>query len=65
MFQPKSNGKHQFAGQVRDANGKTLVIDGLWALLQGTATTGGTDSLWFSAGPDDETHGLLGVLRKP
>jgi len=65
VFQPKSNGKHQFAGQVRDANGKTLVIDGLWALLQGTATTGGTDSLWFSAGPDDETHGLLGVLRKP
>jgi uncharacterized protein (TIGR03118 family) len=65
VYQPKSNGKYQFAGQVRDANGGTLVIDGLWALLQGTATTGGTDSLWFSAGPDDETHGLIGVLRKP
>ena len=52
-------------GQLRDPRGKTLVIDGLWALLQGTATTGGTDALWFSAGPNDETHGLLGQLRKP
>ncbi|HEY4568396.1 MAG TPA: TIGR03118 family protein [Kribbella sp.] len=60
----KYHGRYEFAGQVRDAHGKTLVIDGLWALLQGTATTGGTDSLWFSAGPDDESHGLLGVLRK-
>jgi uncharacterized protein (TIGR03118 family) len=65
VFQPKANGRYRFAGQVRDAHGKTLGIDGLWALLQGTATTGGTDSLWFSAGPDDETHGLIGVLRKP
>ena len=30
-----------------------------------TATTGGTDSVWFSAGIADETHGLLGVLRRP
>jgi hypothetical protein len=38
------------------------VIDGLWALLQGTATTGGTDTLWFSAGPNEETHGLVGQI---
>ncbi|TCC53255.1 TIGR03118 family protein [Kribbella capetownensis] len=63
IFRPKSHGRYDFAGQVKNARGKTLVIDGLWALLQGTATTGGTDSLWFSAGPDDESHGLLGVLR--
>ncbi|MFI5691149.1 TIGR03118 family protein [Kribbella sp. NPDC051586] len=65
VLHPKSHGRYEFAGQVRNAHGRTLVIDGLWALLQGTATTGGTDSLWFSAGPDDESHGLLGVLRKP
>ena len=65
IFEPKSNGKYRFAGQVRGTNGKTLAIDGLWALLQGTATTGGTDVLWFSAGPDDESHGLLGQLRMP
>jgi uncharacterized protein (TIGR03118 family) len=65
ILQPKSHGRYTSAGQVRDTNGKTLKIDGLWALLQGTATTGGTDALLFSAGPDDETHGLVGVLRKP
>jgi uncharacterized protein (TIGR03118 family) len=65
ILQPKSHGRYEFAGQVRNTHGKTLVIDGLWALLQGTATTGGTDSLWFSAGPNDESHGLLGVLRHP
>ena len=63
IFQPKSHGGYKFAGQVRNTRGRTLVIDGLWALLQGTATTGGTDSLFFSAGPDEESHGLLGVLR--
>ena len=65
ILRPKSHGRYDFAGLVRNTHGRTLVIDGLWALLQGTATTGGTDSLWFSAGPDDETHGLIGVLRKP
>jgi uncharacterized protein (TIGR03118 family) len=42
-----------------------FAIPGLWALLPGTATTGGTDSIWFSAGIDDERHGLIGVLRRP
>jgi uncharacterized protein (TIGR03118 family) len=64
VLQPKSHNRYESDGQVRDANGKTLKIDGLWALLQGTATTGGTDTLWFSAGPDQETHGLIGVLRQ-
>ena len=36
---------------------------GLWALTPGTATTCGTDALWFSAGIDGETHGLVGVLH--
>ena len=65
ILQPKSHGRFKFVDQVKNTHGRTLVIDGLWALLQGTATTGGTDALWFSSGPDKETHGLLGVLRKP
>jgi uncharacterized protein (TIGR03118 family) len=50
-------------GTLRGTSGKPLAIDGLWALLVGDAVAGGPNSVWFSAGPDDETHGLLGVLR--
>jgi uncharacterized protein (TIGR03118 family) len=57
---------HHIEGQVRDSStGRVLSIPGLWALLPGTATTGGTDSVWFSAGIDNEQHGLIGVLRRP
>lgn len=63
-------GHHRFlpivVGQLADSTtGKPITIDGLWALTPGTAAEGGTDSLWFSAGTDDEKHGLLGLLRKP
>jgi uncharacterized protein (TIGR03118 family) len=52
-----------FLGFLRDRANDVLSIDGLWALLPGTATTGGTDVVWFSAGPDEETHGLVGIIR--
>lgn len=52
-----------YLGFLRDANNDVVAIDGLWALQPGTVASGGTDAIWFSAGPDDETHGLLGVLR--
>ncbi|MGI5205044.1 TIGR03118 family protein [Spirillospora sp. CA-108201] len=51
-------------GALRRPDGRPIVIDGLWALLRGTQTTGGTDAVWFSSGPNDETHGLVGLLRK-
>jgi uncharacterized protein (TIGR03118 family) len=41
---------------------RPIEIDGLWALQPGTATTGGAGTLWFSAGPDDEEHGLVGEI---
>jgi uncharacterized protein (TIGR03118 family) len=50
-------------GQLRDSRGKPIEIDGLWALLRGTAATGGTDAVWFSAGPNDEADGLVGQIR--
>lgn len=50
---------------LRDSSGKLVTIERLWALLPGTATTGGTDAVWFSSGLDQETHGLVGVLRPP
>lgn len=50
-------------GQLHGTDGRPLSIDGLWSMVPGTATTGGTDSLWFSAGPDNESHGLVGLIR--
>jgi uncharacterized protein (TIGR03118 family) len=51
-----------FQGQLTDGRGKPIVIDGLWALLPGTASSGGVNNVWFSAGPDDESHGLVGLI---
>ena len=49
-------------GTVRDASGHKLVIDGLWGLMRGDATSGGVGSVLFTAGPNGETDGLYGVL---
>ena len=57
---------HVISGLLRDsATGLPLRIPGLWALLAGNPASAGADSLWFSAGIDNENHGLLGVLSKP
>jgi uncharacterized protein (TIGR03118 family) len=51
-----------FEGQLRGRHGHPLVIDGLWALRFGNGNAAKTGELLFSAGPDDESHGLLGKL---
>jgi hypothetical protein len=38
-------------------------IDGLWGLMRGDSAAGGRNSIWFSAGPQGESHGLLGLLQ--
>jgi uncharacterized protein (TIGR03118 family) len=50
-----------FLGLLRDGRGP-IRIEGLWGLLPGTAASGGTDAVWFSAGPNDEANGLVGKL---
>ena len=50
-------------GTLGGPNARPITIDGLWGLLVGDAGAGGPDALWFSAGPDGEAHGLLGILR--
>ena len=59
------DGSFQPRGQLRTADGSALTIDGLWALQfgNGTANNGPTDTLFFTAGPDDENHGLFGTIR--
>jgi uncharacterized protein (TIGR03118 family) len=55
---------HHVTGLVWNAStSKPFAEPGLWGLLPGTATTGGTDALWFTAGINHEQDGLLGVLR--
>jgi len=52
----------RFLGALRYPNFHRVRIDGLWALQPGTAASGGVGTLWFSAGPNDESHGLVGQL---
>jgi uncharacterized protein (TIGR03118 family) len=51
-----------FEGTLRDAHGKPIVIDGLWALMVGNGTSAARTALVFSAGIDDEQHGLYGTI---
>src|SRR5207247_342317 len=54
----------EFLGQRRSADNRPITLDGLWAIAFGGGVTnnGPTNSLFFTAGIDDESHGLFGVL---
>jgi uncharacterized protein (TIGR03118 family) len=53
----------RFLGNVLNADGSTVNIDGLWALAFGNGGASGPGStLFFTAGPDNETNGLFGTL---
>ena len=52
----------QRLGQLRGSNGRPIVIDGLWGLMFGNGNAAGNNQLLFSAGPDGESHGLLGKI---
>ena len=54
---------NRFLGQLRDENHRPISIDGLWALRVGTASTGGTGTVLFTAGINDEQDGLLGSIN--
>jgi uncharacterized protein (TIGR03118 family) len=51
-----------FLGALRDGNGKPLAIDGLWTLTLGGGRNSNSDTLYFTAGPNDETNGLFGTI---
>jgi uncharacterized protein (TIGR03118 family) len=56
-------GKFEHAGELRGADGKPLAIDGLWALQFGNdGAAGSSGTLFFTAGPEEETHGLFGSI---
>lgn len=51
-----------FLGELRSPNGRPIAIDGLWALSFGTFAASDGDTLYFTAGPNDEADGLFGKL---
>lgn len=52
-----------FLGQVSDANGNPITIDDLWSLSFGNGHLAGpTNTLFFTAGINDEMDGLFGTL---
>jgi uncharacterized protein (TIGR03118 family) len=52
-------------GALESAQGVPIRIDGLWALAFGNGQSAGvTNELYFTAGPNDEEHGLFGVIRQ-
>ena len=64
VFDPKSG---HWLGALAGTDGKTLVNDGLWALTFGGAlnsngTLSSVDTLFFSAGLNDEADGLFGRI---
>jgi uncharacterized protein (TIGR03118 family) len=61
VFDPFSS--HRFLGQLADEHHRAITIDDLWGLHVGTASTGGTHTLLFSAGINDEHDGLLGSIN--
>jgi uncharacterized protein (TIGR03118 family) len=49
-------------GRLRQPNGLPIQIDGLWGLKFGNGNAAKTGQLLFSAGPSEESHGLLGKI---
>ena len=60
-FNPQTG---QFLGPLRDASGKPIEVDGIWALQfgQGGGPNGAPNQLFFTAGPNNYANGLFGVI---
>ncbi|MGH3082604.1 MAG: TIGR03118 family protein [Gaiellaceae bacterium] len=64
-YEQQPDGSYERVGALRSPDHKPLAIDGLWALQFGKGqlvNNGPTNTLFFTAGPDEETHGLFGTI---
>ena len=54
----------KFIGTLKDASGKAIVINQLWAIGfgGGTAANGTTSQLFFTSGPGNNLAGTFGVI---
>lgn len=57
------NNDGTFVDQLEDVYGNPLTIDGLWALTLGGGRNSNSDTLYFSAGPNEEANGLFGTIK--
>jgi uncharacterized protein (TIGR03118 family) len=63
VYQERPNNKWAYLGALRNGAEQNIEIDGLWALEFGNgAGAGPTGTLYFTAGPEDEHHGLFGSI---
>jgi uncharacterized protein (TIGR03118 family) len=51
-----------FLGPLRNAQGKPISINGLWSIVFGTFLNSDADTLYFTAGPNNQTNGLFGKI---
>jgi uncharacterized protein (TIGR03118 family) len=51
-----------FKGELRNQQGRPISIDGLWSLVFGTFAASDGDTLYFTAGPNNQKAGLFGKL---
>ncbi len=62
-YEELPNGQFEHRGELQSSDGRSISIDGLWALQFGKAGNNGpAGTLFFTAGPDEETHGLFGSI---
>ncbi len=53
-----------YVGTVSDANGNPMIIDGVHGLSFGNGVSSGVQGmLYFTAGPNNQSHGLFGALE--
>ena len=54
---------HEVLGHLETGPGEPIELEGLWGLAFGNGRDAGEpDDLYFTAGIDDETHGLFGEI---
>ncbi|MBO0737771.1 MAG: TIGR03118 family protein [Alphaproteobacteria bacterium] len=51
-----------FVDTLKDSTGKSIVIPGLWTLTLGGGSKSTSDTVYFTAGPNDEADGLFGTI---
>jgi uncharacterized protein (TIGR03118 family) len=56
------NNDGKFVDQLEDQFGNPLAIDGLWTLTLGGGRNSSPDTVYFSAGPNNEVNGLFGTI---